>query len=67
MSTAAQTRAAGFYWVRHRKWIICHGGWTVGEWCRSDDGGYWSVVGTDEGFGDGDMAEIDERPIQRQP
>lgn len=61
MSTAAQARAAGWYWVRPRR------RWIVGEWCVDGDGTYWMLPGTEEGYADADLAEIDERPIERQP
>lgn len=62
MSTAAQTRAAGWYWTcKSRRWLVA-------EWCVDSDGAtYWMLPGTEDGCDDSDFAEIDERPIERLP
>lgn len=61
MSTAAQTREPGFYWVRHHsRW------WTIGQWGAEYEPS-WEIVGQSGTFQDEDMSEIDERRIERQP
>lgn len=54
MSTAAQTRAAGWYWVNDG------GEWIVAKW----DGKRWAVTGPQYPRL---FAEIDERRIERLP
>lgn len=62
MSTAAQTRATGFYWVRQPH------GWEPAYWDREAAGkGWWEILGDTDRYNDVVFAEIDERPIQRQP
>lgn len=62
MSTEAKTRTAGWYWVNDN-------GWRVAQWVKvvHDMPGWWCLSGEDGGFPDDAFAEIDERPIQRQP
>lgn len=59
MSTAAQTRTDGHYWVRWngKPWTVAR--YRNGVWLYPG----WSLEVTNDEYFD----EIDERPIQRQP
>lgn len=62
MTTAAQTRAAGFYFVRMERWVVAefHG-------ASGDMANCWFIPGELFAREDDEFDEIDERPIQRQP
>lgn len=63
MSTAAETRQMGFYWVRFDRWVIA-------EFCgasRGDKSNYWFIPGEMFGRCDDELDEIDERRIERLP
>lgn len=62
MSTAAQTRQKGFYWVRPS----VNGEWTIAHFGDHPGRAAWATTDERE-WVDADFAEIDERPIQRQP
>ena len=62
MSTAAQTRAEGHYWVRQSN------AWEVAHYDPKAAGkGWWTLLGETERYQDSDFTEIDERRIERQP
>lgn len=59
MSTAAQTRATGWYWVNFS------GRWELAQYVSEMQ--YWALVADEKRFVDEDFYEIDERRIERQP
>lgn len=50
-------RQSGYYWVKF------NGKWIIGEWNRYVM--IWSICGSDRILLDGELSEIDERPIVR--
>lgn len=53
-----QDRKRGFYWVRHAT-----PAWEVAEW----NGAQWLLTGSDAAMNERQIAEIDERRIERTP
>lgn len=65
MSTAAQTRQPGHYWVRFH--VDDPDKWQVAKWSEEFAGEdeAWLIIGGDFLYSDDDFAEIDERRIER--
>lgn len=63
--SADSERQAGYYWVL---FLTSDEVWELAEWSHYGDGtGFWSIPGDEVPYTSDELAEVDERSIEREP